>query len=156
MELDLGPEAAAFREEVRAWIAQAAPKGLSEMVDWTSTPLTGGDRSAFDRAEPSDENAPWTKRVLDDGWICPTWPAKFGGRGLGPVENAIYSEELVRAGLPRIRRGFGENMVGPSIMVHGTEEQQKHFLPRIITAEDVYCQGFSEPEQGSDLGGVQT
>ena len=62
----------------------------------------------------------------------------------------------MRAGLPRIRRGFGETMVGPSIMVHGTEEQQKHFLPRIITAEDVYCQGFSEPEQGSDLGGVQT
>jgi alkylation response protein AidB-like acyl-CoA dehydrogenase len=156
MELDLGPEAAAFREEVRAWIADAAPKGLSEMVDWTSAPLTGGDRSAFEKAERSPEYAQWTKRVLDDGWVCPTWPKKFGGRGLGPVENAVYSEELVRANLPRIRRGFGEGMVGPSIMVHGTEEQQKYFLPRIISAEDVYCQGFSEPGQGSDLAGVTT
>ncbi|MHA6616974.1 acyl-CoA dehydrogenase family protein [Pseudonocardia sp. DLS-67] len=156
MELDLGPEAAAFREEVRDWIARNAPAGLAELVDWTSPPMTGGDRAAFENAEADPRYEEWGQRLLDDGWICPQWPEHFGGRGLGPVQNAIYSEELVRAGLPRIRRGFGENMVGPSIMVHGTEEQQKHFLPRIITAEDVYCQGFSEPEQGSDLGGVQT
>lgn len=156
MELDLGPEAAAFREEIRDWIARNAPAGLAELVDWTSPPMTGGDRAAFERAEADPRYEEWGQRLLDDGWICPQWPERFGGRGLGPVQNAIYSEELVRAGLPRIRRGFGENMVGPSIMVHGTEEQQKHFLPRIITAEDVYCQGFSEPEQGSDLGGVQT
>jgi alkylation response protein AidB-like acyl-CoA dehydrogenase len=156
MELDLGPEAEAFRTELRGWIAAAAPKKLTEMVDWTSTPLTGGDRAAFEEAERSDEYAQWAQRVHDDGWICPTWPEKFGGRGLGPVENAIYSEELVRANLPRIRRGFGEGMVGPSIMVHGTEEQQNHFLPRIISGEDVYCQGFSEPGQGSDLAGVAT
>jgi alkylation response protein AidB-like acyl-CoA dehydrogenase len=156
MELDLGPEAAAFRAEVRDWIARNAPAGLAELVDWTSPPMTGGDRSAFERAEADPRYAEWTQALLDGGWICPQWPERFGGRGLTPVQNAIYSEELVRAGLPRIRRGFGENMVGPSIMVHGTEEQQKHFLPRIISAEDVYCQGFSEPEQGSDLGGVQT
>jgi alkylation response protein AidB-like acyl-CoA dehydrogenase len=156
MELDLGPEAAAFRGEVRDWIARNAPAGLADLVDWTSPPMTGGDRAAFERAEADPRYAEWTQILLDAGWICPQWPERFGGRGLTPVQNAIYSEELVRAGLPRIRRGFGENMVGPSIMVHGTEEQQKHFLPRIITAEDVYCQGFSEPEQGSDLGGVQT
>jgi alkylation response protein AidB-like acyl-CoA dehydrogenase len=156
MELDLGPDAEAFRKEIRGWIDANAPKRLSELVDWTSTPLTGGDRSAFEKAERSDEYAEWSRRVLDGGWVCPTWPERFGGRGLGPVQNAIYSEELVRANLPRIRRGFGEGMVGPSIMVHGTEEQQRHFLPRIISAEDVYCQGFSEPGQGSDLAGVTT
>jgi alkylation response protein AidB-like acyl-CoA dehydrogenase len=156
MELDLGPEAEAFRTELRDWIAANAPTGLAELVDWTSAPLTGGDRAAFEAAERDPRYAEWTARLLRDGWICPQWPVQFGGRGLTPVQNAIMSEELVRAGLPRIRRGFGESMVGPSIMVHGTPEQQRHFLPRIISAEDVYCQGFSEPEQGSDLGGVQT
>jgi alkylation response protein AidB-like acyl-CoA dehydrogenase len=156
MELDLGPEAAAFRAEVRDWIARNAPDGLADLVDWTSPPMTGGDRAAFERAEADPRYGEWTQALLEGGWICPQWPERFGGRGLSPVQNAIYSEELVRAGLPRIRRGFGESMVGPSIMVHGTEEQQKYFLPRIISAEDVYCQGFSEPEQGSDLGGVQT
>jgi alkylation response protein AidB-like acyl-CoA dehydrogenase len=156
MELDLGPEAAAFRTEIRDWITRNAPDGLAELVDWTSPPMTGGAREAFEQAEADPRYAEWTQRLLDGGWMCPQWPERFGGRGLSPVQNAIMSEELVRAGLPRIRRGFGESMVGPSIMVHGTEEQQEYFLPRIISAEDVYCQGFSEPEQGSDLGGVQT
>jgi alkylation response protein AidB-like acyl-CoA dehydrogenase len=156
MELDLGPEAAAFRTEIRDWIARNAPDGLAGLVDWTSPPMTGGAREAFEQAEADPRYAEWTQRLLDGGWMCPQWPERFGGRGLSPVQNAIMSEELVRAGLPRIRRGFGESMVGPSIMVHGTEEQQRYFLPRIISAEDVYCQGFSEPEQGSDLGGVQT
>lgn len=156
MELDLGPEAAAFRADIRAWISANAPAGLADLVDWNAPPMTGGDRTAFERAEADPRHEEWTGVLLADGWICPQWPEEFGGKGLDPVQNAILSEELVRAGLPRIRRGFGENMVGPSIMVHGTEEQQRHFLPRIISAEDVYCQGFSEPEQGSDLGGVQT
>jgi alkylation response protein AidB-like acyl-CoA dehydrogenase len=156
MELDLGPEATAFRAEIRAWIAGNAPAGLADLVDWTTPPMTGGDRTDFERAEADPLYAEWVQRLQADKWICPQWPERFGGRGLGPVENAIFSEECGRAGVPRVRRGFGESMVGPSIMVHGTPEQQDHFLPRIITAEDVYCQGFSEPEQGSDLGGVQT
>src|ERR1700754_2366958 len=143
MELDLGPEAAAFRAEVRDWIAGNAPAGLADLVDWTSPPMTGGDRAAFERAEADPRYAEWTQALLEGGWICPQWPERFGGRGLTPIQNAIYSEELVRAGLPRIRRGFGEKMVGPASMVHGTPAQQAHFLPRIISAEDVYCQGFS-------------
>lgn len=155
MELNLGPEAAQYRSEIRAWIADNAPEGLAELTDWNATPMTGGS-SSFGDAEASPLYAEWEQRLLTAKLICPQWPQKFGGRGLNPVENAILSEELHRAELPRIRRGFGEGMVGPSVMAHGTPEQQAHFLPRIISAEDVYCQGFSEPDHGSDLGSVET
>lgn len=155
MELNLGPEAAKFREEIRGWIKDNAPAGLAELTDWNAAPMTGG-HNTFGNAESSPQYAEWEKRLLEAKLICPQWPVKFGGRGLSPVENAIYSEELHRAGLPRIRRGFGEGMVGPSVIAHGTPQQQEHFLPRIISAEDVYCQGFSEPGHGSDLAGVET
>jgi alkylation response protein AidB-like acyl-CoA dehydrogenase len=155
MELNLGPEAALFREEIRGWIAANAPDGLADLTDWNATPMTGGKRNFHD-AEASPLYAEWEQRLLAAKLICPQWPEKFGGKGFTPVQNAIFSEECNRAGLPRIRRGFGESMVGPSVMAHGTAEQQGHFLPRIILAEDIYCQGFSEPNHGSDLGGVDT
>ena len=72
------------------------------------------------------------------------------------VRGAVLNEEFYRAGVPRVTRGMGEWLVGPSVMVHGTPEQRAYFLPRIISGEDVYCQGFSEPGHGSDLAGVQT
>ncbi|MEO6956350.1 MAG: acyl-CoA dehydrogenase family protein [Antricoccus sp.] len=155
MELDLGPEAAKFREEIRGWITANAPAGLAELTDWNASPMTGGSNT-FGDAESSPLYTEWEKRLAAATLICPQWPKKFGGRGLSPVENAIYSEELHRAGLPRVRRGFGEGMVGPSVIAHGTPAQQEHFLPRIISGQDVYCQGFSEPGHGSDLAGVDT
>src|SRR5690606_41245432 len=79
MELDLGPEAAAFRAEVRDWIARNAPAGLAELVDWTSPPMTGGDRAAWQRAEADPRYAEWDRRLLEGGWICPQWPDRFGG-----------------------------------------------------------------------------
>ena len=88
--------------------------------------------------------------------ICPQWPAEFGGQGLDAVRVAVLNEEFHRAGVPRVIRGMGEGLVGPSVIVHGTPEQQAAFLPRIVSGEDVYCQGFSEPGNGSDLAGVQT
>src|SRR5262245_24100867 len=81
--------------------------------------------------------AEWEQRLLDAKLICARWPQEYGGRGLSAIQFAIYAEELTRAGLPWVRRGFGENMVWPSVMAHGTPEQQRHFLPRIITGEDV-------------------
>ncbi|WP_017935405.1 acyl-CoA dehydrogenase family protein [Nocardioides sp. Iso805N] len=155
MEIDLGPEAAAFRTEIRGWIAAHAPAELAAMTDWNAAAMTGG-HSVNAEPEQSPEYAAWEQELLDARLICASWPEQYGGRGLGPVENAILTEEFHRAGVPRIRRGFGEGMVGPSLMAHGTAEQQEHFLRRIITAEDVYCQGFSEPDHGSDLGSVET
>jgi len=155
MELDFGPEAAQFRGSIREWIDENTPAGMAELTDWTATGMTGGyDVNADAYASPL--YAEWERRLLDAKLVCPRWPEKFGGRGLTALQFAIFAEELHRARLPRVVRGFGENMVGPSIMAHGTPEQQAHFLPTIISAEHVYCQGFSEPSNGSDLAGVQT
>jgi alkylation response protein AidB-like acyl-CoA dehydrogenase len=155
MELDFGPEAAQFRTEIRDWIGGNAPAGMADLTDWNATGMTGGyDVNA--NAYASQQYAEWERRLLDAKLVCPRWPERFGGRGLTPLQFAIFAEELHRANLPRVVRGFGENMVGPSVMAHGTPEQQEYFLPRIISAEHVYCQGFSEPSNGSDLAGVQT
>lgn len=138
MELDLGPEAEAFREELRGLIAEAAP-----------------ERGEDGRLTPDGEEA-WEGALLDARLVCPSWPEEHGGRGLDGVRLAVMNEELGRARLPRINRGMGESLVGPAIIVHGTPEQQRAFLPRIICGEDIYCQGFSEPDAGSDLASLKT
>ena len=88
--------------------------------------------------------------------MCVAWPKAYGGRGLSGVEVALLNEEFHHAGVPRMTRGMGEGMVGPSIIAHGTEEQKAYFLPRIIAGQDRYCQGFSEPNAGSDLASLRT
>src|SRR6202042_2760837 len=100
--------------------------------------------------------AEWDRALAAARLICPQWPQEYGGQGMDAVRLAVLNEELHRAGVPRVIRGMGESLVGPSIIVHGTPEQQAHFLPRIISGEDVYCQGFSEPGHGSDLAGLET
>jgi alkylation response protein AidB-like acyl-CoA dehydrogenase len=157
MELDLGPQIAQFRTETREWIAEHAPPGLAELIDWNMTITTGG-YSSQRRAEATQHSAyeQWERELAEARLICPQWPEEFGGKGLDAVRVAVFNEELYRAGLPRVVRGMGESLVGPSIIVHGTAEQRAHFLPRIISGTDVYCQGFSEPGTGSDLAGLQT
>jgi hypothetical protein len=88
--------------------------------------------------------------------MCVSWPKEFGGRGLSGIEVAVMNEEFARVGVPRVTRGMGEWLVGPSIIVWGTDEQKAYFLPRIIDGTDRYCQGFSEPDAGSDLAGLKT
>jgi alkylation response protein AidB-like acyl-CoA dehydrogenase len=157
MDLDLGPEIAEFRADLREWITASVPDGLADLTDWTIAATTGGYQGAkLARASAQPEYAEWERRLTDAKLICPQWPAAFGGQGLDGVRLAVLNEEFHQAGLPRVRRGMGETLVGPSIIVHGTDEQRAYFLPRIISGEDVYCQGFSEPNQGSDLAGVQT
>jgi alkylation response protein AidB-like acyl-CoA dehydrogenase len=157
MELDLGPEVADFRAETRDWIAGHTPAGLAELTDWNNVVTTGGYGSEHRvKATQHPAYAEWEAELAQARFICPGWPEQFGGRGLDAVRVAVFNEELYRAGVPRVVRGMGEGLVGPSVIVHGTPEQQQHFLPRIITGEDVYCQGFSEPGTGSDLAGLQT
>ena len=157
MELDLGPEIAHYRAEIRDWIAGHAPAGLAELSDWNNVVTTGGYGSEHRAAAMQHPlYAEWEKELAAARLICPGWPEEFGGKGLDPVQVAVFNEELHRAGVPRVVRGMGESMVGPSVIVHGTPEQQAQFLPRIISGEDAYCQGFSEPGTGSDLAGLQT
>ncbi len=157
MELDLGPEIAQFRAELREWIAAEAPPGLVELTDWNTVLTAGGNRGArlaLALAHPA--YAEWTAKLAARRLICPHWPEEYGGQGMDAVHLAVLNEEFVRAGVPRVSRGMGESLVGPSIIVHGTPEQKAYFLPRIISGEDVYCQGFSEPNHGSDLAAVET
>ena len=156
MQLELGPEIAAFREEIRSWIERNAPAGLAGLADWHAPRITGAGHDDRDRAVADPLYGEWDRRLLDAGLVCPQWPEEVGGRGWDGVRVAVFAEECHRAGVPRVLRGMGELFVGPSIIVHGTDEQKAYFLPRIVSGEDVYCQGFSEPDHGSDLAGVQT
>jgi alkylation response protein AidB-like acyl-CoA dehydrogenase len=118
----------------------------------------GGQRRAAGMAEAlaSPEYAEWDRRLLAARLICPHWPAEYGGQDMDAVRLAVLNEEFYRAGVPRVNRGMGESLVGPSIIGHATAEQKAEFLPRIISGEDRYCQGFSEPNHGSDLAAVET
>jgi alkylation response protein AidB-like acyl-CoA dehydrogenase len=144
LEIDLGPKAQKFRDELRQWLEANRPEHLVG-VD--------AERAAYG-AVPGI--ADWTNKLAEAGYICVGWPKEFGGRGLSGIEVAIMNEEFARAHVPRVTRGMGEWLVGPSIIVWGTDEQKAHFLPRIIDGTDRYCQGFSEPDAGSDLAGLKT
>ena len=157
MDLDLGPEIAEFRAGLRDWIAANTPDALASLTDWHIAVTVGGYRSEeLVAALAHPAYAQWERTLAGARLICPQWPAEFGGQGMDAVRLAVLNEEFCRAGVPRVYRGMGESLVGPSIIVHGTPEQRAYFLPRIITGEDVYCQGFSEPDHGSDLAAVQT
>ena len=157
MDLDLGPEIARFRAELREWIAAHTPDGLAGLADWNMAVTVGGyRREELAAAAEQPAYARWERALAGARLICPQWPEEYGGQGMDAMRLAVLNEEFHRAGLPRVLRGMGEAFVGPSIIVHGTPEQRAHFLPRIISGEDVYCQGFSEPGHGSDLAGVQT
>ena len=152
MELDLGPELRSFRDEIRTFVSEHRVEPLAG-VD----PLAGYAGQGEDEPESRAEAwRQWEAALAAERLICPLWPTEVGGRGLSGVEMAILNEEFDRVGMPRVMRGMGESLVGPSIIVHGTDEQRAHFLPRIIDGTDRYCQGFSEPDHGSDLAGVET
>jgi len=135
-ELAIWPELQAFREEMRAWIVEHAPSGP-----------TGPEQPA---------SRDWERRLLEARLICPQWPEEVGGRGWDWPRLAIFDEECRRVGVMRITRGVGESLVGPSVIVHGTGEQRALLLPPIVQGRDRCCTGFSEPEHGSDLAGVET
>jgi len=145
LELDLGPQARAFRDELRQWLEANRPEDL-----------IGVDVEAAARMPDTPAMRAWTEKLKEAGYLCVAWPKEFGGRGLTGVEVAVMNEEFARAGVPRATRGMGEWLVGPSIIVWGTDEQKARFLPRIIDGSDRYCQGFSEPDAGSDLAGLKT
>lgn len=135
--LELGPRARAFRDELRGWLAATVP--------------------ADDEARRALVRSPrWEALLAERRLICVSWPEVYGGRGLSGVEVALLNDEFARARVPRITRGMGESLVGPAVIVHGTDEQKERFLPRIVDGADRYCQAFSEPDAGSDLASLQT
>lgn len=143
MDLDYPQEAEDFRVEIRNWLETNLPDGWGE----PDFEMTDDERDAF--------VTDWTKRLFKGGWICASWPKEYGGKGLSTMEAVVLSEEFARAGAPMRGDFFGDTLVGPTILQWGTEEQKKEFLPGILRGEIAWCQGFSEPESGSDLASLK-
>jgi hypothetical protein len=134
------PDEAAFRADVRSFIAEAAPKGQ-------------GGRSADPFAQ--EGNREFMKKLAERKWIAPAWPVEYGGAGMSVMEQFIFNTELAEARAPR-PFGIAVGFAGPTLIVHGTEEQKKKYLPEILAGDTVWCQGYSEPGAGSDLASLQT
>ncbi|HEX5292344.1 MAG TPA: acyl-CoA dehydrogenase family protein [Streptosporangiaceae bacterium] len=156
MWLELTPELQVFSDEMRDWISANAPAGLDQLADWSTPWGAMGRYQLVEEARRHPLHAAWEERLLGARLICPHWPEEVGGRGWDAVRLAVFDLACHQAGVPRIERGMGESLVGPSLLGAGTPEQAARFLPRIISGEDVYCQGFSEPDHGSDLAAVET
>jgi alkylation response protein AidB-like acyl-CoA dehydrogenase len=144
MDLTYPPEAEEFRGVIRAWLTENLPEG------W-GTPgfsMTPAERAAF--------NEKWTATLFAGGWICASWPIEYGGKGLTLLQQVVLNEEFARAGAPLRADFFGDTLVGPTLLQWGTEEQKQEFIPRILNGTIAWCQGFSEPDAGSDLASLKT
>jgi alkylation response protein AidB-like acyl-CoA dehydrogenase len=145
---------AGFRAAVREWIEKRKPAELADVFDWTVPHLGGSTRGPTVAAKSHPAFKEWEATLRENNLICPHWPSRFGGSDFNRLELTIFAEECFRAKIPRVDRGHGETMVGPAVLAHGSEEQQEHYLPRIVDGLDSYCQGFSEPNSGSDLASL--
>jgi alkylation response protein AidB-like acyl-CoA dehydrogenase len=145
MDFNYTAEDEAFRAELRAWLkknCQYATPMREPLADESE-----GDWEARIR---------WHRKLNEGGWVAINWPKEYGGRGASILQNIIYHEELERAGTAQPFTGFGIPLLGPTLIHCGTGEQKRRFLPRILAAEEIWCQGYSEPNAGSDLAGLQT
>ena len=139
VDLTLSPSEQAFRDELRTWLEENHPGEEPE-----------GDEAAFEfRRE-------WQRKLHKAGYAGLSWPQEYGGRGATPIEQAIFGEETTRAKAPQPANVLGLVMGGPVVIAHGTEEQKRRYLEPILSAEEIWCQGFSEPEAGSDLASLKT
>jgi hypothetical protein len=146
MDLTFSDADEAFREEVRAWLTD-------HLVGEFAALGPGGELGEGTELET---RRAWEHELASGGWVGMGWPAEYGGRELPLTQQLIFHEEYVRAGGPQRISFFGEELLGPTLMVFGTEEQKQRFLPPILAAEEFWCQGFSEPDAGSDLANVKT
>jgi alkylation response protein AidB-like acyl-CoA dehydrogenase len=138
VDIDLGPQYVSFRAEIRRWIEANTPPGLKGLANWGWQPIAGGRRGAsIAQAVQDPTYREWERRLVAERLVCAQWPEEYGGRGWDPVRSALFNEELRRQGVPAVRRGMGEALVGPAVIVHGTPEQRAHFLARIVSGDDV-------------------
>jgi alkylation response protein AidB-like acyl-CoA dehydrogenase len=147
MDFNWNPEEEAFRHELRSWLEANVPKDRR------------GDTGAeFMHEEGGDwlRRLAWHQKMHAAGWVGISWPKEYGGRGANLVEQIIYNEEIARAGAPALVNGLGIMLVGPTIIHWGSEEQKKRYVPKILSGEEIWCQGYSEPGSGSDVASLQT
>jgi len=142
LQLSFTPAEQEFRNRLRQWLEQNTPRE-------SAAPVPGSDEEvAFLRS--------WQQALYRAGWCGLTWPKRYGGQGAGFVEQVIYDEEMARAQAPELINKVGVNNVGPTLIAHGSDEQRRRFLSKILSAEDIWCQLFSEPGAGSDLASLRT
>ena len=134
------PEEAAFRKELRDWLERNLPP----------------ERRSGDALRRIDTHRWWQRTLFDGGWAGVSWPKEYGGRGAGIIEQAIFYEEMATARAPQPINLIGMYMAGPTIIAHGADEQKRRYLPKILSGEEIWCQGFSEPGAGSDLAALRT
>lgn len=142
MEIHFSPEQLAFRDEVREFLKNNLPQDIAAKVKLA-------------KHLSKEDHERWQKILFKQGWYAPGWPVEHGGTDWDPIEKHIFDEESAAAGAPRLVP-FGVNMVAPVIIKFGTEEQKQKYLPRILSGEDWWCQGYSEPGAGSDLASLKT
>ena len=143
MDLSYPPEAESFRGEIRIWLEANLPDGWFE---------PGFRQSAHERTAWLQD---WNRRLVEGGWLCATWPREYGGRGLTTMQGVVLAEEFNRVSAPMRGDFFGDTLVGPTILQWGSEAQKQHFIPLILRGAIAWCQGFSEPDSGSDLASLR-
>jgi alkylation response protein AidB-like acyl-CoA dehydrogenase len=142
MDLSLIPSELKFRDELRAWLKGNLPAKMVKTADNT--------------AAYNDYLKAWQRKLYEGGYAGINWPKEYGGRGATFIEQAIFQEELALADAPERMGTIGQGLVGPTIIAVGTEEQKKRYLPTILSGDEIWCQGFSEPNAGSDLASLET
>jgi len=157
VDFDDTPSEASFREEVRGFIRNECPPGISRRGFGAMFGGGGWDDIRMGTDDYRKKNAEWAKKLAAKGWVAPAWPKEYGGSGMSVMQQFIFNQEMAKAGAPRGGNyGIGTGWAGPTIILYGTEEQKKKYLPPIVRAEAIWCQGFSEPGAGSDLAALQT
>src|SRR5262245_54690277 len=146
MDLNDTPELAEYRVRVRSWLDGHAAEA----------PILRGDDAIRDEHEAVVAHREWQRKLAEAGLAAVTWPAEYGGQGLGPLHQVIVNQEIWRARVPGIFDLIGVGMLGPTIIAHGDEDQKQRHLGPMLAADEVWCQLFSEPAAGSDLAGIQT
>jgi alkylation response protein AidB-like acyl-CoA dehydrogenase len=142
MDLNLSAEELKFRDELRAWLSANVPR------DWD-------ERREESLEVRFDYLKRWQHKLYQGGWAGISWPKEYGGRGASLMEQVIFWQEMALASAPPLANVLGLGIIGPTIIAFGTEEQKKRYLAKILSAEEIWCQGFSEPDAGSDLANVR-
>src|SRR5438105_14856547 len=146
MDFAYTSEQETFRQELRAFLERSLPPGWGT-PDYAE-PETLEEQVAFGRE--------WQRKLAEAGYVGVNWPREWGGRGAGLIEQIIVEEEMARAKAPLPINLAGITMAGPVVIAHGSPEQKRRFIPKILNAEEIWCQGFSEPGAGSDLASLRT
>jgi alkylation response protein AidB-like acyl-CoA dehydrogenase len=146
VDFSYSPEEEKFRQDVRAWLEANLPKGWG----------TPDFKAPSNEQEEREFGRWWHQKMHQGGWVGIGWPKQYGGRGATLMEQVVFHEEWARHRAPAPLNNIGIGWAGPTIIAHGTEEQKNRFIPKILSAEEIWCQGFSEPEAGSDLASLRT